>query len=73
MEPVIGHLKAEHRMGRNYSTSKDAPATAPMPFLAAAGYTSCCAANRMRRRIASPGNVPETSSVASPSVLPLPH
>jgi hypothetical protein len=24
-------------------------------------------------RIASPGNVPETSSVASPSVLPLPH
>jgi hypothetical protein len=30
---------------------------------------------RRRRalRIASPGNVPETSSVASPSVLPLPH
>ena len=24
-------------------------------------------------RIASPANVPETSSVASPSVLPLPH
>jgi hypothetical protein len=29
--------------------------------------------NRMRKRIASPANVPETSSVASPSVLPLPH
>ena len=25
------------------------------------------------KRIASPANVPETSSVASPSVLPLPH
>jgi SAM-dependent methyltransferase len=33
----------------------------------------CGAANRMRRRIASPANVPETSSVASPSMLPLPH
>ena len=33
----------------------------------------CCAANRMRRRIASPENVPQTSSVASPPVFPLPH
>jgi hypothetical protein len=33
----------------------------------------CCAANRMRTRIASPENVPQTSSVASPPVFPLPH
>jgi hypothetical protein len=33
----------------------------------------CSAAIWMGRRIASPGNVPETSSVASPSALPLPH
>src|SRR5437588_12423285 len=31
------------------------------------------ASNRMRRRIASPRNVPKTSSVASPSMLPLPR
>jgi hypothetical protein len=30
-------------------------------------------ANLIGARIASPANVPETSSVASPSVLPLPH
>src|ERR1700724_1232653 len=28
---------------------------------------------KVRSRIASPGNVPETPSVASPSVFPLPH
>jgi hypothetical protein len=28
---------------------------------------------QVRARIASPGNAPETSAVASPSVLPLPH
>jgi transposase-like protein len=33
----------------------------------------CCATNRMRSRIASPENVPQTSSVASPPVFPLPH
>src|SRR5271170_4069437 len=33
----------------------------------------CSAAIWIGSRIASPGNVPETSSVASPSVLPLPH
>jgi hypothetical protein len=34
---------------------------------------TCSAAIWIGSRIASPGNVPETSSVASPSVLPLPH
>jgi non-homologous end joining protein Ku len=34
---------------------------------------TCRAANRMKRRIASPENVPQTSSVASPPVFPLPH
>jgi transposase, IS5 family len=29
VEPVIGHLKAEHRRDRNYL--KGVPATAPMP------------------------------------------
>jgi hypothetical protein len=33
----------------------------------------CGAMIKVRSRIASPGNVPETSSFASPSVLPLPH
>src|ERR1700747_2529266 len=33
----------------------------------------CYATNRMRRRIASPRNVPNASSVASPTMLPLPH
>src|SRR5271165_6907635 len=33
----------------------------------------CCAAIRMRGRIASPENVPQTSRVASPPVFPLPH
>src|SRR5246127_1983563 len=31
----------------------------------------CCAANRMRKRIASSENVPQASSVASPPVFPL--
>ncbi|TWB27687.1 hypothetical protein FBZ88_106150 [Nitrospirillum bahiense] len=32
IEPIIGHLKAEHRMGRNYlNTSRDATATVSMP------------------------------------------
>jgi hypothetical protein len=34
---------------------------------------NCSAAIWMGKRIASPGNVPGTSSVAAPSVLPLPH
>jgi hypothetical protein len=37
------------------------------------GEGFCCATNRMRSRIASPANVAETSSVASPSVLALPQ
>jgi RNA-directed DNA polymerase len=32
-----------------------------------------CAAIRMRTRIASPENVPQAASVASPPVFPLPH
>jgi transposase, IS5 family len=35
IEPVIGHLKAEHRMGRNYHTM---PAMSANAALAAAGY-----------------------------------
>jgi hypothetical protein len=33
----------------------------------------CCPTIRMGTRIASPATVPETSSVASPPVFPLPH
>jgi IS5 family transposase len=36
VEPVIGHLKAEHRMGRNYLAHKAGDAANAV--LAAAGY-----------------------------------
>ena len=36
-------------------------------------WQACSAAIWIGSRIASPANVPETSSVASPSMLPLPH
>jgi transposase, IS5 family len=36
VEPVIGHLKAEHRMGRNYLAHRSGDATNPV--LAAVGY-----------------------------------
>jgi transposase, IS5 family len=36
VEPVIGHLKAEHRMGRNYLWHRHGDAANPV--LAAAGY-----------------------------------
>jgi hypothetical protein len=36
VEPVIGHLKSEHRMGRNYLWHRQGDATNPV--LAAAGY-----------------------------------
>src|SRR5262252_1227208 len=36
VEPVIGHLKAEHRMGRNYLTGRDGDRINAV--LAAAGY-----------------------------------
>ena len=36
VEPVIGHLKAEHRMGRNYLWHRQGDAT--NAILAAAGY-----------------------------------
>jgi IS5 family transposase len=35
VEPVIGHLKSEHRMGRNYLLHREGAANA---VLAAAGY-----------------------------------
>jgi hypothetical protein len=40
VEPVIGHIKAEHRMGRNYLKGRDGDRTNAV--LAAAGYTSAC-------------------------------
>ena len=42
VEPVIGHMKAEHRMGRNYLKSKDATATSPMPCSPLPATTSAC-------------------------------
>jgi IS5 family transposase len=36
VEPVIGHIKAEHRMGRNYLAGQDGDAI--NAILAAAGY-----------------------------------
>ena len=39
VEPVIAHLKAEHRMGRNYLWSRLGETT--NSFLAAAGYNFC--------------------------------
>jgi transposase, IS5 family len=36
VEPVIGHLKAEHRMGRNYLKGRHGDRINPV--LAAAGY-----------------------------------
>ena len=40
MEPVIGHLKAEHRMGHNYSPS--APVMRLMPCWPQLATTSGC-------------------------------
>jgi hypothetical protein len=42
IEPVIGHLKAEHRMGRNHLKAEKA--TASTPFWQWSGTTSrfCC-------------------------------
>ena len=36
IEPIIGHLKAEHRMGRNYLKGRDGDLTNAV--LAAAGF-----------------------------------
>jgi len=40
IEPVIGHMKAEHRMGRNYLKGRD-------------GYTHQCRARRCRLQLQS--------------------
>jgi IS5 family transposase len=42
VEPVIGHIKAEHRMARNYLKSKDATATAAMPCSPLPATISAC-------------------------------
>ena len=39
VEPVIGHVKAEHRMGRNYLKGRDGDRSNAV--LAAAGYNFC--------------------------------
>ena len=39
VEPVIGHVKAEHRMGRNYLKGRDGDRINAV--LAAAGYNFC--------------------------------
>ena len=39
VEPVIGHMKAEHRMGRNYLKGRDGDRCNAV--LAAADYCSC--------------------------------
>jgi IS5 family transposase len=40
VEPVIGHIKAEHRMGRNYLKGRDA--TGSMPCSPLPAITSVC-------------------------------
>ena len=46
MEPVIGHLKAEHRMGRNYLWFRHGDANNAV--LAAAGYNFRRLIHRLR-------------------------
>ena len=41
VEPVIGHIKAEHRMGRSYLKGRDGARINAV--LAAAGYNFCSA------------------------------
>lgn len=47
VEPVIGHLKAEHRMGRNYLAGEEGDAINAV--LAAAGYNFSLLINWMRQ------------------------
>ena len=47
VEPVIGHLKAEHRMGRNYLKGRDGDRANAV--LAAAGYNFALLLRWLRR------------------------
>lgn len=47
VEPVIGHLKAEHRMGRNYLKGRDGDLANAV--LAAAGYNFTLLLHWLRR------------------------
>ena len=47
VEPVIGHLKAEHRMGRNYRKGRDGDRANAV--LAAAGYNFSLLLRWLRR------------------------
>ena len=47
IEPVIGHIKAEHRMGRNYLAGQQGDAV--NAILAAAGYNFSLLLNWFRR------------------------
>jgi transposase, IS5 family len=53
VEPVIGHLKAEHRMGRNHLAHRAGDAINAM--LAAVGYNFRLLLRRLRQRKARPG------------------
>src|SRR5215469_7686809 len=66
----VGHFE-QMRACRHQSKNLHYDCTKTSP--SARSRVLCCATNRMRTRIASPENVPQTSSVASPCVFPLPH
>ena len=46
IEPVIGHLKQDHRMGRNYLTGRDGDASTPCSPLPATTSACSCAGSR---------------------------
>ena len=62
-----GHALPSSRIRRHFLIPIDAFFSSCLP------RSICSAANWIGTRIASPRNVPNASSVASPSMLPLPH
>ena len=74
VEPVIGHIKAEHRMGRNYLKGRDGDRTNAV--LAAAGYNFSLLLRwlepllrALMRMLLAIQHQPKTPNERSPSVL----
>ena len=65
VEPVIGHTKAEHRMGRNYLKGRDGDRINAV--LAAAGYNFSLLLRWLARLLRA---VIRTLSVTPPSIKP---
>jgi hypothetical protein len=67
VEPVIGHIKAEHRMGRNYLKDRDGDRINAV--LAAAGYNFGLLLRWLERLLHAPHADPAHRPLLAPNSL----